>query len=90
MAVVATTPKYPRDHTLPYVGHFAISKSDTDELTYVVRGIYVGGAGDLALKMRGDTNAVVYKGRPAGSILPGYFVQVMSTNTTATDIVGVY
>ena len=50
-------------------------------------GIYVGGAGDVAVKGLGQATAVTLVGVAAGTIIPGRFSRIMSTNTTATDIV---
>jgi hypothetical protein len=75
----------------------AITKSDTTVLSDV-RGVYVGGAGDVAV-ITGDAwrrqlelgvaaVAVTFTGVPAGSILPVHVAKVMSTNTTASALVG--
>lgn len=69
---------------------FAITPSDTDELTYVVRGIYVGGAGNLKVMFRDDTVAVTFVGLTAGSTVAGRIKQVLSTGTTATNLIGAY
>lgn len=66
---------------------FAITAHDSNELTYITKAIYVGGAGDLAVTMfNGDT--VTFAGVPAGTTLPIMVKLVKSTNTTATNIVG--
>lgn len=70
----------------------AVTKSDTVMLTFGrCRSLYVGGAGDIAVKFAetGET-AVTFTGVPAGSILPVSCKYVMSTNTTATAIVALY
>jgi hypothetical protein len=64
----------------------AVTKSDTVDLSFVSRAVYVGGAGDLAVIMRnGETITLVAV--PAGTLLPIAVSRVMSTNTTATSIV---
>lgn len=66
---------------------FAITASDSTDLTGT-RGIWVGGAGDVAVMGLYDDTAVTLAGVPAGTLIPGRFKRVMSTNTTATSIVG--
>ena len=77
---------FPLAFTMPYNDGFAITKSDTDELVQVTRGIYVGGAGNISLVTeRGNT--IVLKGALAGTILNVRAVKVLAA-TTATDLVG--
>lgn len=71
----------------PATQFFAITKSDSTDLTGV-RAIYVGGAGDVAVMGEYDTVATTLTAVPAGTIIPGRLKRVMSTNTTATGIVG--
>lgn len=63
----------------------AVTKSDSTVLQF--RAVYVGGAGDVAIKHTEGGAAVTYVGVPAGTILPVSGVRVMSTNTTATSMV---
>ena len=75
--------------TRPAADAAAITKSNST--TYEnIRGVYVGGAGNVAVKFPGNNTAVTFTGVAAGSILPIQPVQIMSTNTTATDIVALY
>lgn len=64
----------------------AVTKSDVTALK--LRGLYVGGAGDVAVILKGDTDAVTFKAVPVGTILPFSITKVMSTNTSATQLVG--
>lgn len=73
------------DPISPYTGAFAVTKSDSTVLASV-RGLYIGVTGDVAVVMAGTTTAVTFKAAPVG-ILPLRVTKVMSTNTTATDIV---
>ena len=77
------TPAYPQ-HC------FAITPSDTDFYDPPVT-VYVGGAGNVAIvPARGDhTTAVTFTGLSAGGRVPCTAHKVMSTNTTATLLVGV-
>lgn len=65
----------------------AITKSDSTVLISL-RALWVGGAGDVAVIAVGDTVAVTITAVPAGTLLPIAVSKVMSTNTTATNIVG--
>jgi len=51
--------------------------------------LYVGGAGDVKVKMAGG-NDVVFAGATAGSFLPINVLQVFATDTTATNIVALW
>ncbi|SAJ89285.1 spike base protein, RCAP_Rcc01079 family [Burkholderia multivorans] len=63
----------------------AITPSDTLAQTY--RAIYVGGAGNVAVKTTGG-NTVTFTAPPVGSILPVEVQQVLATGTTATLLIG--
>lgn len=70
-------------------GFFAINKSDTENFANTVVGIYVGGDGDVVAVNQFGT-AVTFVAVPAGTILPIRAIRVNSTNTSATDMVGLY
>ena len=63
----------------------AVTPSDTTAQSY--RAIYVGGAGNVAVQTVGG-NTVTFTAPPVGSILPVEVQKVMSTNTTATLLIG--
>lgn len=63
----------------------AVTKSDSTVLNF--NALYVGGAGDVAVKHSEGGSAVTYSAVSAGTILPICGVRVMSTNTTATLLV---
>lgn len=63
----------------------AVTASDSTVLQF--RALYVGGAGNVAIKHEEGGAAVTYASVPAGSILPVSGVRVMATSTTATDMV---
>lgn len=50
-------------------------------------GIYVGTGGDIAIVSIGSSTAVTYHNVPSGTFLPIAAKQVLSTGTTASDIV---
>lgn len=70
-----------------YTGFAAVTTSDTVRIS--CRGIYVGGAGNVALSIDGTTAAVVITAPPVGTILPMMLDQgrIMATGTTATLLV---
>jgi len=67
----------------------AVTPGDSTILP-ATRGIWVGVAGNLAVIFAGDTTAVTLVGVAAGTLLPIQVTKVMSTNTTATNIVALY
>lgn len=69
-------------YTIP----IAITKSDSTAVT--CRGIYVGGAGNLAVSISATATPVVILGVTAGTFLPLALNngRIMSTDTTATNI----
>ena len=68
---------------------FAISPHDSNELTVIPRGIYVGVGGDIVLITKADVTHT-FKSVPTGSILPFRPKIVKSTSTTATNLIGIY
>ena len=66
-------------------GGAAVTKRDITILTNV-RALDVGGAGDVALTFVDGSTATLV-GVLAGTILPVQVTKVMSTGTTATNIV---
>lgn len=55
----------------------------------VTKAVYVGGTGDLNVVMNGG-QTVLFSAVQAGSLLPISVKQVLSTNTTATLMIGVW
>jgi hypothetical protein len=66
---------------------YAVTPSDTVALTEKASALWVGGAGNVAIKTPGASAAVTIVGVPAGTVLPIQAEYVMATNTTATNIV---
>lgn len=74
----------------PASGAYAITPGDATQLTQT-RGLYVGGAGDLAVEMLNPESGgatVIFKAVPVGTLLPIAVERVLSTGTTATFIIG--
>ncbi len=69
----------------PAFGAVAVTPSDATVLAGV-RALYIGVSGNVAVIPRGSATAVTFLSVPIG-ILPVQVTKVMSTNTTATNIV---
>lgn len=73
--------------TAPAGYGLAVTPSDSAAL-YVTRALYVGTAGNVAVA---DLNGnVTYANVPSGSILPVQVTKVLSSGTTASNIVALY
>ena len=68
----------------------AITKSDSTVLTPPRQAIWSGAGGDIAVRMFGNQQVVTYLAVPAGFWLYVRVDKVMSTNTSATGVVGVW
>jgi hypothetical protein len=90
MTAIDTFEKQPELRWSPAANAVAVTPSDSTELTYVSRALYVGVGGNLAVKLRDDSIAVVLVGVAEGSVLPLQVKQVMATDTTATNIVALW
>lgn len=79
--------------TRPGAKLVAITPSDTADIEQwngaCPRGLYVGGAGNVAV-VTPDGSAVTLTAVAAGQVYPIQVRRVNSTNTTATDLVGIY
>lgn len=64
----------------------AVTPSDSIALTTTSRALYVGGGGDLTVRLAGDSTDTVLKAVPTGSFLPLKVTYVKATGTTATYI----
>jgi len=71
----------------------AITASDSTDLTGCRGFFYTGTAGDVAVKTihgAAATTAVTITDCPADTIIPLQVTRIMSTNTTATQIFGLF
>jgi hypothetical protein len=71
----------------PAIAGFTVTPSDTTVLTDV-RALWVGAAGNVAVRMIADGSTLVFAGVPAGTLLPVQVDKVMATNTTAGSMLG--
>lgn len=68
------------------VAGFAVTPSDTTVFDSTHRALYVGGAGDVKVRMVRDGTTLTFSAVPAGTILPVSVDKVFATGTTATLI----
>jgi len=79
-------------NSTPPQNALAVTPSNTVDLLNFTRGIYVGVAGDVKVKMagaRGDED-VTFVGLAAGIIHPMVVKRIFATGTAATSIVAVF
>lgn len=70
---------------------FAITPSDSTIFTTYTRAIYVGGDGNISVRMADmETGNVSFTNVKAGTVLPIRVRMVRATGTTATGLVGLY
>ena len=73
----------------PYEHAAAVTPNDSVDLANATRGIFVGGAGNLAvITLGGET--VTLTGVTAGSMLRLRVSRIKSTGTTATNIMALW
>ena len=63
----------------------AVTPSDTVDLAYTSRGIYVGVTGNVAL-ITEEGNTVTFTAVPAGTTLAVKATRILATGTTATSL----
>lgn len=69
----------------------AITPADGNILADIPKALYVGGAGDITMvgvSASAGATGILFKGVPAGAILPFCPREIKATGTTATNIVG--
>ena len=63
-----------------------VTPSNSSDLPYVSRALYVGGAGNIAIRLQDGTDLVLAN-VPTGTLLPIRAARVLASGTTATLIV---
>ncbi len=71
----------------PAAGAFSITPDDIISLTEVTRAIYIGGTGDLSVRMLSGQE-VTFLSIPSGTVLPIRAEKVKAAGTTATALLG--
>lgn len=77
----------PSGKTISAVKAEAITPSDTVNITGDCRGVYVGGAGDVAAVFYPDDAPVIFKAVPVGTVLPIQPQRINASGTSATFLV---
>ena len=67
----------------------AVTPNDTQDLSGLVRSLWVGTGGDLVVIFADGGSSVTLKNVPSGTLMPIQVKRVMVA-TTATDIVALY
>lgn len=67
----------------------AVSPSDSADLSFVTKALWIGVGGNVQVIDMGGTTTILV-GCQAGQIIPVRVARVMATNTTATSIVAMY
>jgi hypothetical protein len=78
----------PQDAIYGVTKGVSITPSDTDKIQ-LTRGIYVGVSGNLAV-LNDDDTTVIYKNVAGGYQFGVHTTQVLSTGTTATELIALY
>ena len=81
--------KFARSLTSPPEHGLEVAPSDSDDLPQVTRALYVGGTGDVRVRLRGG-DVLTLLNVQAGSLVPLRVAQVLATGTTAAGLVGLW
>lgn len=68
------------------VAGFAVTPSDSTVFSSTHRALYIGGAGDVTVRMVRDGSQLTFSAVPVGTLLPVSVDKVLATGTTATLI----
>lgn len=68
---------------------FAITPHDSTELALTPKAVWVGGAGNLVVRLVDDSSDITISGVAAGTLLP-IRPKLVKTTTTATLLIGLY
>lgn len=65
-------------------------ETDANPIGSATRAVYVGNGGDLRCRFEGQENPFTFQNVPSGTVLPVRIIQVYSTGTTASNVIGLY
>lgn len=68
----------------------AVTPSDATVFTRPTRALWIGGAGNVAVRPAGQDTNVTFTAVAAGTLLQLSVLRVLSTGTTATNIVAMF
>lgn len=81
--------KHTRSLTSPPEHAAEITPSDLDDLPFATRALYIGGQGDVAVRMQAG-DVVTLNNLQPGTLIPLRVVQVRASGTSASGIVGLW
>jgi hypothetical protein len=87
--MIDTYRKHGRSLTAPPEEGAAIVPDDAAELGHATRALWVGGGGDLRVRLLGGA-VVTLAAVPGGTLLPLRLRQVFATGSSATALVGLW
>ena len=87
--MIDTFKNHARSLTSPPEHGFGVVPSDQTALPNATRALYVGVAGDVAVRLVGG-DSVTLTNLPSGTLIPLRVTHVLGTGTTATGIVGLW
>ena len=67
---------------------FVVTPDDNNDLPSVTRGIYIGGSGNLVCILQDDTTSITFTALAGGVIYSFQIKRILSSGTTATNIIG--
>lgn len=82
-------PNYSKWIDSPAENAETVTPSNSVDITYVSRALYIGSTGDVKVDMKGG-QTVTLVAVPAGAILPIRVTRVYATGTTASSIIALY
>jgi len=68
---------------------FAITPNDSTEIALTPKAVWVGGAGNLVVRLEDDTSDITISGIASGSLLP-IRPKFIKTTSTCTLLIGLY
>jgi hypothetical protein len=68
---------------------FAITPNDSTEIALTPKAVWVGGAGNLVVRLEDDSADITISGIAAGTLLP-IRPKFIKTTSTCTGIIGLY
>lgn len=88
MAAKDLMPQHPPAADAPYANAAAVTPSDTVDLQFVTRALYVGVSGDVTVNMPGGA-AILFKAMPVG-LYAIRCTRIKAAGTTATNILALW
>ena len=64
-----------------------VTPADGVALSTIPKALFVGSAGNVHLRCVDDTEPVLFRNLPSGSILPVRAAEILATGTTAANLV---